>query len=292
MSISNDATYRHVQGLSRGLSILRALSCAENGNATTREISERTRLNRTTVKRILETLVTDGYVRYSEMHSCYSLASDVLHLSEGYTEEALLCQAASPVIRELFRKTQWSLTITTPSSATMLVRDSTHPASIISFEPSVVLRGRIPMLLTAAGRAFFAFSSQDGRSNILALIRSTSPEQASLAHDERLVGRLVESIRRDGFAINDGDWPKERRTAGIAIAVKNTNGNPVGCVSMVYMRPAANRDRVLNEYVPALMDSVSQIEAEMRKLGRASTPNAIEVLSENLCAKAKHAVSS
>ena len=47
------ARYAHVQGLTRGLMILRALN-ESNGWATPRELSEQTTLHRTTVRRILQ----------------------------------------------------------------------------------------------------------------------------------------------------------------------------------------------------------------------------------------------
>jgi len=56
MRPSTGANYRHVQGLSRGLAILRAINRSPNGWITIAELAALTGLHRTTVRRMLETL--------------------------------------------------------------------------------------------------------------------------------------------------------------------------------------------------------------------------------------------
>ena len=57
------ARYTPVQGLSRGLFLLHALNRAPQGWARIAELSAQTGLQRNTVRRLLETLQTEGYVR-------------------------------------------------------------------------------------------------------------------------------------------------------------------------------------------------------------------------------------
>ena len=55
-----DSSHKEVRALSRGLNILVMLN--RFGSSTPTEISARTRLNRTTVYRLLETLMNLGFV--------------------------------------------------------------------------------------------------------------------------------------------------------------------------------------------------------------------------------------
>jgi IclR family mhp operon transcriptional activator len=55
----------HVQGLSRGLAILHAINLSPEGWASIADLSAMTGLHRTTVRRLLETLQAEGYVRRS-----------------------------------------------------------------------------------------------------------------------------------------------------------------------------------------------------------------------------------
>ena len=81
-----DAQYSHVQALSRGLALLHALNQAEQGWASIAELSAHTGLHRTTVRRLLETLQADGYVRRSASDDSYRLNLKVRQLSDGFTD--------------------------------------------------------------------------------------------------------------------------------------------------------------------------------------------------------------
>ena len=61
-----DTDYKDVRSLSRGLTLLQALNRAPGGTATTTSLSQSCNIHRTTVKRLLETLRADGYVRRGE----------------------------------------------------------------------------------------------------------------------------------------------------------------------------------------------------------------------------------
>lgn len=262
MSPSTDTTYRHVQGLSRGLSILRALNETDSGNATPRELSAKTKLNRTTVKRILETLAEEGYVRPCDYDGSYGLAPEVLLLSSGISQELNLLHHASPVMRQLGEETGWSLRISTPQNESMVIRDSNHPSSSLSFESWRGLRSSLPILLTAAGRAYFANSDAEERSRIVEGVRRMKCEQTALANNDRLVEQLTRRVLEDGYAINDGDWG-ERRLGAVALPIRARSGAVVASLSMLYTRQAVSMNDIDNEFLPALRRSVSCVEAHL-----------------------------
>jgi len=60
------ADYKTVRSLLRGLDILQALNRCQLGRATSTELAQMTGLHRTTVRRLLETLIDAGYVRRSD----------------------------------------------------------------------------------------------------------------------------------------------------------------------------------------------------------------------------------
>lgn len=262
MQQSIDTTYRHVQGLSRGLAILQALNDADSGEATPRELSQMTRLNRTTVKRILETLAEEGFVRSCDCDGRYGLSPKVLLLSRGAPEDARVLSCCAPVMRQLGQDTGWSLRITTPKKDSMVIRDSTHPRSNLSFESWGGLHHSLPMLLTAAGRAFFANSSAPDRERIVDEIRSHRDEQSALANNGKLVDQLTRRVLDDGYAINDGDWG-ERRLGAVALPIRGQDGRAVASISMLYTRRAVNRATIDDEFVPALRRSVASVESQL-----------------------------
>ena len=63
------ADYALVRGLTRGLDLLKALNSQEGGRSTLAQLAEVTGLHRTTVRRLLETLIAEGYVVGPEIFS-------------------------------------------------------------------------------------------------------------------------------------------------------------------------------------------------------------------------------
>ena len=130
MRTLSGAEYRHVQALERGFSVLTALNRAEEGRATTRELSERTHLHRTTVRRLLETLLSQGYVRRSESDDSYRLNLKVRELSEGFTDDEWIAVLATPALGELLKIVVWPSDLTTLDGTSMIIRETTHRFSI------------------------------------------------------------------------------------------------------------------------------------------------------------------
>ncbi len=147
-------SYKTVRGLTRGLGLLRALNIVPNGRATSNQLSQITGLHRTTVRRLLETLIDDGFVRRSESDDSYRLALKVRELSEGFTDSEWISTIAAPVMGELLQKVVWPSDLSTPDGEAMQVRETTHRFSPLSFHRSMVGR-RLPMLLTAADAPIF-----------------------------------------------------------------------------------------------------------------------------------------
>ncbi len=64
--LGSSTLYREVRGLSRGLAVLRALNAMPGGIGGVVELARVTGLHRTTVKRLLETLKTEGLVHHKD----------------------------------------------------------------------------------------------------------------------------------------------------------------------------------------------------------------------------------
>ena len=64
-SPGDGSPYREVRGLSRGLAVLRALNAMPGGIGSVADVARATSLHRTTVKRLLETLMAEGLVHHS-----------------------------------------------------------------------------------------------------------------------------------------------------------------------------------------------------------------------------------
>lgn len=265
MRRSAGAHYPKVEGLARGLAVLRALNAAGGGIATPNELAAGTGLHRTTARRLLETLVADGFVRKSESDESYRLTLKVRELSEGFTDDEWISQVAAPVLGELLEKTVWPSDLTTLDGDSMIIRETTHRFSPLSFHRSMVRR-RMPLLFTASGKAYLAYCPEDERRHLLELLRAGNDEQASFARREAVVARMLERVRQLGYATNEGDWKQEAKIAAIALPVTN-NANVLACLNVVFLKRAMSTEEAARRFLPAMRAAVARIEHGRRIQG-------------------------
>lgn len=264
MRPSSDATYRHVQGLSRGLAILQAINRSPDGWAKIAELSATTGLHRTTVRRLLETLQAEGYVRRSVSDDSYRLNQKIRQLSDGFTDDEWISEVANPVLGELLQKLVWPSDLCTIDGDCMLVRETTHRFSPLSFHRAMI-RQRMPVLFTSAGRAYLAFCSAEERQQILRLLVAGNDEQANFARNRVLVDQMLEKIRRQGYATNDGEWHQQQKIAALAVPVRHKE-HVLASINVVYLRKAMSTKEAVERYLPELNAAVAKIETRLNEM--------------------------
>ncbi len=264
MPKNTGSDYSLVRGLTRGLDLLRALNVQEDGRASLADLVQATGLHRTTVRRLLETLIAEGYVRRSDSDTRYCLASNVRALADGFREEDWISAIVAPALSALLQTVVWPSDLSTPQGAYLVVRESTHRFSPLSFHRAMVGK-RLPMLLTAAGRAFLMCCSDEQREEVLHLAKSGSDDQARLAADPRFVANVLERTREMGFGSNDGEWTSQHKIGAIALPILH-HGLPVGVINVVYLNQAVTPKEAVRRFLPVLQHTVKLIEAQLSEL--------------------------
>lgn len=263
MSSLRGGTYRPVQGLSRGLSLLHAISLSPDGWATIAELSRATGLHRTTVRRLLETLQADGYVRRSASDDSYRLNQKVRQLSDGFTDDEWISEIANPVLGELLHQVVWPSDLSTLDGDCMLVRETTHRFSPLSFHRAMI-RQRMPILFTAAGRAYLAHCSEEERRQILALLVAGNDEQANFARNRILVDQMLAKVRRQGYSTNDGEWSLQSKIGAIAMPLCH-NGKVLAAINVVFLKKALGVREAAERYLPHLQAAIAKIEGRLNE---------------------------
>jgi len=262
MSTKAESPYKMVQGLSRGLAVLKALNQAEGGWATIRELSEATGLHRTTVRRLLETLQSEGVLRRSPSDDSYRLTPEVKTLSDGFLEEEWISEAASPVLGELLLKVVWPSDFATLDGLSMRVRETTHRFSPLSFH-KVTVRRRLPLATTAAGRAYLAFCEEDERRELIDRL-SAEPNSPFQGHGRDALIALLNQHREAGHAYNNGEWQTEQKILALAVPVMHA-GKVAGTINIVMLRSAISLTEARRKYLGALHAAARKIEDNLEK---------------------------
>ena len=257
--------YKEVRGLSRGLDVLRALNRVPGGMGSTTELARVCGLDRTTTKRLLETLRTQGFVRQGERDGQYTLTFEVRRLSEGFEDETWVGQVATPMMHASVRELVWPCDLGTAEAGFMVVRESTHRWSALS-QHRAMIGERMPVLVTALGRAYLAACEEAEREGLLELLRRRDDWVGEQARDKTFVARLLRETLHRGYAYNDGEWIREASFAAVAVPVL-AGERVLAALNLVFPKAAVSTRDLDARFVPAL----KRLAASIGKSSRAWT---------------------
>ncbi|AFJ47096.1 transcriptional regulator for mhp operon [Shimwellia blattae DSM 4481 = NBRC 105725] len=258
---NNTATeYKNVRGLSRGLLLLNLLNRFDGGASVAR-LAELSGIHRTTVRRLLETLQEEGYVRRSPSDDSFRLTLKVRELSEGFRDEQWISALAAPLLGDLLQEVVWPTDVTTLEVDAMVVRETTHRFSRLSFHRSMVGR-RLPVLHTAAGLTWLAFCPDNQRQQLIELLAARPEEEYQLAREPLKLDTILRRARQHGYGENYQGWRQEEKIAAIAVPVFNQQ-QIIGCLNLVYIAKAMTIEQAAKKYLAPLQRVAKQIEQEL-----------------------------
>ena len=252
--IARDST-RPIRALQRGLEVLTELNRLERAAINT--LAAAAGLPRTTTYRILETLRLAGYVDRDAHDDCYRPTIMVRALSDGFDDEALVAHIARPLLAVLGSQIVWPVAIATAAGSTMMIRETTQsPLALELFSAGV----RVPMLGSAAGRAYLAFCPAQQRDALLeSLARSSLPEDR-LARNRIEVERLLNETRAQGFGIAHRARRVSEETS-LAVPVR-AQDRILATVTVRYAATALPLRAAVEQFLPKMREVAQKIEAQ------------------------------
>lgn len=248
---------RPIRALHRGLAVLSELNKLQRAAINT--LAAAVRLPRTTTYRILETLRAAGFVERDAHDECYRPAIKVRALSDGFDDEALIALIARPLLAHLGAQLVWPVAVATPSGAAMMIREAADRQSQLPLE-HFSAGARVPMLASAAGRAYLAFCSTAQRDSLLELLSRSSLPEDRLARDRVELERLLRETLAQGY----GMAHRARRSfeeTSLAIPVR-AKERILAAVTVRYAADAVPLRQALEQFIPKMREVARRIEAQ------------------------------
>lgn len=238
-----------VQSATRALAVIEALNRRPVTPLET--LHTETRLPKSTLVRLLETLIGAGYVARVSRREGYALTEGVLRLSAGVRQRDVMVDVARPLLEAFTREHKWQVTLATREGDVMLVRCTTRDISPFSREP-IFLNRQVPMLRSAIGRAYFAGCSPQEQAVILKLIAAHEPGEIEAAGGAAGIAAMVERVRRDGYATIV--WPSGDpwRSFSIPILDRGAADQPLGSVVIFYYGSVLTEAEAVAKYLAPL----------------------------------------
>jgi DNA-binding IclR family transcriptional regulator len=238
---------RHVAAVERALTVLDTL--AEGEELGTNELARRTRINASTVSRLLATLAARGFVEHVPETGRYRLGLRLLQLGNAVLGRLDLRRVARPQLEALVAETGETATLSAPGE-----RDAITVDFVQSDEASVQSVARVgrPSIAhaTATGKVLLAFGAVELPRPPLEVFTQRT------ITDPRVVEREIRRVRERGYAEALGE--REEELNAIAAPVFEVRGSLAAILGL--QGPASRFDRAaMRRALPALLARAGMI---------------------------------
>jgi IclR family mhp operon transcriptional activator len=249
-----------IRSISRSIAALKAIN--RHGSLSMMEISKASEVPYPTACRIVQTLLYEGLIEQEPARKRYRPTAMVQTLAHGFQQDDRLVKAARPHIVELTRRFGWPVSIATRVGRNMMLRDSTHANTSLTFEqyyPGFTL----PILDSASGKLSMAFAPEEERLMILKWMRVS--QEIDLQYLATAQASLdVERIRRQGYAVQGRNHFNltPGKTSSIAVPIFR-NGVFEAAMTMVFFVTAMKLEVALESYLEELKSAASLISHDL-----------------------------
>ena len=238
-----------IRSISRSIAALKAIN--RHGSLSMMEISKASEVPYPTACRIVQTLLYEGLIEQEPARKRYRPTAMVQTLAHGFQQDDRLIKAARPHIVALTKRVGWPVSIATRVGRNMMLRDSTHANTSLTFEqyyPGFTL----PILDSASGKLSMAFASDEERLMIVRWMRvSQEIDLHYLATAEASLN--VARIREQGYAVQGRNHFNltPGKTSSIAVPIFY-NGMFEAAMTMVFFVSAMKLDTAIENYLEDL----------------------------------------
>ena len=216
-STADDAKDRaFVNGLARGLAVIASFS-PEHNRMSLGDLAQATGLPKSTVARLVHTLVKLGYIFICPDSGRYRLHPRVLTL--GYPVMATMDKRllALPMMQDLADYSRGTVSLGIRDGLSMILIERSRDRTVRALPLDI--GSRIPMETTSMGRAYFAAASTAEQRDILDQFRALDP--ARFAAVERSLRAGQQEYAEKGYCTAIGTWEDDVNAVGVAVELSN-----------------------------------------------------------------------
>ena len=249
-----------IRSVTRSIAALKAVN--HHGSMTMMEIARAIEVPYPTACRIVQTLLYEGLIEQEPTRKRYRATAMVHALSHGFQQDDRLVKTARPYILPLTKRVGWPVSIATRVGRNMMLRDSTHAYTSLTFEqyyPGFTL----PILDSASGKLSMAYASDEDRETIMRWMRAS--QEFDPAYLKQAESNLdVGEIRARGYAVQRRNQFNRTpgKTASIAVPIF-TDGLFQAAMTMVFFVSAMKLEEALAKYLQDLIVTAGKISDEL-----------------------------
>lgn len=262
MTNSNHTT-SNVQSIERALLLLETLAQHSSG-CSIKQLAELTGLNKSTIHRILHTLLTFGYVRQNPQTDNYHLGFQILNLSNHLMDEFDIVSIAKPYLKKVCNETGLVIQLSIRNNTSAVFLDKVeNPNQNVRMYSKI---GRsIPLYCSSNGKALLAWNDSE---EILRTANSITYQEFTkyTLSDKTAFLQEIHDVQKKGYAV---DFFEHEITVCCAAApIINSSGKTVAAIGFAGTFLQINAGN-LSDYIQKIHNTAKNISAQ---LGSTSYP--------------------
>ncbi|WP_019142820.1 IclR family transcriptional regulator [Noviherbaspirillum massiliense] len=243
-----------ITALSRGLDVL---ACFRSGDVSlsNQQISERCGLPKSTVTRIVYTLLKRGYLIQLEPGGRYALGTATLALGSSMLARMDIRQMARPLMQDLADFAGATLALGVREKLSVIYTEVARSTATLAL--TLQIGSRISLATSAIGRAYLASATEHERAAILKLATELDDSAADAIRTG--IARGQQDYQEYGCSTSFGEWQKD--VNGIAIAFRSSGTIPLMVMNCGGPSSSLPKDFLLGEVRPRLLALAKKLES-------------------------------
>ena len=180
-------------------------------------------------------------------------------LGSGYHFENSLVVAARPYLVQLTRELLWPVSIATRVGLKMVVRDSTHSMTSLTFQ-NYYPGDTLPLFSTASGKVHFAFCDEVEREAIIKGLKTFgASDERALAYFSDTIEQ-AKTVRKRGYATHGRNKYTETPGKTSSISVPISMGERfIATLNLIFFASAMPMEKAVERYVQPLKETARKI---------------------------------
>lgn len=252
-----------IRSLSRGIAVLQAVN--RGGTISMMEIARTSNVPYPTACRIVQTLMHEGLIEREPSRKHYRPTALVQTLAHGFQGHARLVQAARPHIVELTRKVGWPISLASHVGHSMIIRDSTHSLTTLTFSnyyPGYAL----PILECAAGIAYLSYLPEEERHDLIAALKQMPGETTNHVIDLFENSGLAQEVRAKGHATRAFNTFTRNpgKTSSLAVPVIDQGDHVIGTLTLAFFVNAIKMHDAVHQFLGPMQATAQAIASDMQ----------------------------
>jgi IclR family transcriptional regulator, KDG regulon repressor len=243
-----------VQSVERTLDIVETLSEYKTGVGVT-TLSKELKLHKSTVHRLLTTLMLRKYVEQDPETSKYKLGMKLFELGNAVLSKLDIRQHAMPYLRQLWRTTGETIQLAIVDQNKVLYVDVLETLERVGVKSNV--GERVPLHCSAPGKVWLASLPEDRMGEVLKLVKFEPFTPYTIDNMDKLKASIAQA-KELGYSIDNQENSAD--LISVSSAVRNYRGRVIACVAITApaLRMSEERVKEMGINVKSTAEKISQ----------------------------------